>query len=372
MLSEYGLPKSGTVKEKTDRIIDAEIKPSSLLTHMTTDELHDYMKKLGISTSGKKEEKIARIIGYFKENRDIEEKTEMPEEPEEILEEKVISDEKRVELLSNLSTDQLHKILKKSNLPVSGPKNRMIERITFSRYNVNTILSILTTSDLKTICKKLELKSGGNKEELIDRIISHYKMLVPKESKISVKELFDIYPDLSAQDIRAYPEEVRNSITTSMVALDFERVTKYIFENIFHLETRRQRFGREEPDGKIKDEEENLYLYECKTVLNPPYSLPSSHRLQIRNYIQKVSKSRDKDRLKGYFIISNSFSDDIEKKIRKIEPDLDIPIGVIDAKDLYSFARKWLSEYPTETFPINKIVKNGRIALKDFDKIFYN
>ena len=95
--------------------------------------------------------------------------------------------------------------------------------------------------------------------------------------------------------------------------------------------------------------------------------MPIAHRLQIRNYIEAISKTKDKENFKGYVIISHSFSDNIMSKIEAINSPLDVPICVIEAKVLAAFAKKWETNYPTDTLPIKQIVKNGIVTLKDFD-----
>jgi hypothetical protein len=99
--------------------------------------------------------------------------------------------------------------------------------------------------------------------------------------------------------------------------------------------------------------------------------MPIAHRLQIRNYVEKISKTKDKDNFKGYIIISHSFSDNIINKIEAINPPLDAPICVIEARDLTAFAKKWENNFPTDTLPLRQIVKNGIVTLKDFDEVLY-
>ncbi len=75
--------------------------------------------------------------------------------------------------------------------------------------------------------------------------------------------------------------------------------------------------------------------------------------------------------LKGYIIISHSYPDKIEHKIQEIKPSIDIPISVIEAKDLATFAKKWEMDYPSDTFPIKQIIKQGKITLGDFEKVLH-
>ncbi len=240
------------------------------------------------------------------------------------------------------------------------------------QYNEITILNVTKLDDIKSTSRKLELQVSGTKTNLINDLIRYYSDLIIKESKLPTKELANYYIELSCQDARIYPQADNSEvISTASIALDFERVTKYLFKNVFKLEIKTQRFGKEDPDGIIKDDEGNLFFYECKTVLNPPYKMPIAHRLQIRNYIEKISKTKDKENFKGYIIISHSFSDNIMNKIEAVNSPLDAPICVIEARDLAAFAKKWETNFPIDTFPIKQIVKNGIVTLKDFDQALH-
>ncbi|MFW9877008.1 MAG: SAP domain-containing protein [Candidatus Thorarchaeota archaeon] len=371
-LKSFKLPSSGTNEDLISRIISNEIKPSELLNLLSSSELSNYMKTLNLSTSGKKEEKILKIKDYFENDRDLIVPESKKEEKEPEFECKILSEEKRIDFLSTFSIRQLNNTLRKLKLSKSGSKNTLIERLANCHFNENTILDSFTVGDLSELNKRLGLRSSGVKSELIDNIINHFQEITIKESNLSTKQLMDFYSELSCQDRRIYSQDnTCSEINTSIIAMDFERVTKYLFKNILKLETKTQKFGHEEPDGIIKDDEGNIFLYECKTTLNPPYDLPISHRRQIKNYIENIANSKDKNSFKGYIIISHSFLDKIEDKINEIKPLLDVPISVIEAKDLVAFAKKWEMDYPTDTFPIKNIIKKGRIKLSDFEKVLH-
>ncbi|KAF5426599.1 hypothetical protein C5S42_07120 [Candidatus Methanomarinus sp.] len=370
ILKNFNLPTSGNHENKINRIILEEIKISDILYSLPLSQLSSYLKIINISQSGKKEEKILKIIDHFKNNKDIVPPRIKPIDPD--IEDKILSEEKRIDLFSNLTTQQLSNVLGKLNLLKSGQKNILIYRLANCQYNEITVSNVIKLDDIKSISRKKGLQVSGTKSNLINDLISYYSDLIVKESKLPTKELFNYYIELSCQDDRIYPRNDSSEvISTASIALDFERVTKYLFKNVFKLEIKTQRFGKEDPDGIIKDDEGNIFFYECKTVLNPPYKMPIAHRLQIRNYVEKISKTKDKDDFKGYIIISHSFSDNIINKIEAINPPLDAPICVIEAKDLAAFAKKWENNFPTDTLPLRQIVKNGIVTLKDFDEVLY-
>jgi len=368
ILKSFKLPLSGTHAQRVDCILEHEIKPSQLLSSLSSSQLSSYLKEIGLPQYGKKEEKILKVIDHFKYDRDISKVKEAPVSPPP--EERMLSDEKMMDLLSNLTTQQLSTALGKLKHSKSGSKDNLIGRLVSSRYNTETILKTLKLNHISDICKRIGLKCSGRKPDLIRQMICCYRELAAKESKLPTKDLVNYYEALSCQDDRVYSQAgISKDLCATTIGLDFERATKHLFKNIFNLDTRTQRFGQEEPDGIVRDDEGNMFCYECKTVLNPPYNLPISHRLQIRNYIEEVIKTKDKDNLKGYLIISHSFPQNIEKKINAIKPPIEIPISVIEAKDLVAFGKKWEADYPTDTFPIKHVIKKGKIVIGDFEQV---
>ena len=103
-------------------------------------------------------------------------------------------------------------------------------------------------------------------------------------------------------------------------------------------------------------------------MLSPPYTLPIQHRLQVRNYITAVAKSRRADHFGGYIIISHSFKDGIEQTLAAIESPEDVPIVVIEARDLLAFGRKWQDEHPIDTYPIGAALQAGRVTARDLQR----
>jgi hypothetical protein len=367
ILKTFRLPLSGTHKQRVERILENEVKPSRLLS---SSQLSSYLKQIGLPQSGKKEDKILKVIDYFKYDKDlVPTTTEAPPAPPP--EERLLSDEKMMDLLSILTMEQLGTVLGMLKSSRSGSKDALVGRLVASRYNIESMLNALNLNQISDFCRKIGLRCSGRKSDLIGQVIHHYRELAIKESKLPTKDLVDYYEALSCQDDRVYSQAgISEGICATTIGLDFERATRHLFKNIFNLETRTQRFGREDPDGIARDDEGNMFCYECKTVLNPPYELPIGHRLQIRNYIDAISKTRDRDNLKGYLIVSHSFSQNIEKKIISIKPALDIPISVIEANVLAAFARRWEADFPTQTFPLKQIVRNGQIVMKDFDQVW--
>ncbi len=145
------------------------------------------------------------------------------------------------------------------------------------------------------------------------------------------------------------------------MTVDFERATKYIFESIFRLTVKTQIPGREEPDGIIK--EDNIILYECKTILSPPYELPIAHRDQFRRYIKDQYDKLEphaKTALKCFILVSHSYADKVEDILAQIKIEPYIPFCLITASDLKFIAEKWLREQKGRILPTSVLTFQGR------------
>ncbi|GAI02278.1 unnamed protein product, partial [marine sediment metagenome] len=211
------------------------------------------------------------------------------------------------------------------------------------------------TDELKDLCKLYELHPRGRKPEIIERIVHYFRNYQIKGSKATPKELFSIYEDLSKQNKNAYRDIGIDDkdISLPTMTADFERATKYIFESIFRLTVKTQTPGREEPDGIIK--EDNIILYECKTVLSPPYEMPIAHRDQFRRYIKDQYDKLEphaKTALKCFIIIAHGFEEKIENKLAQMKIEPYIRFCLITASDLKFIAEKWLEEQRDRVYHI--------------------
>jgi len=365
-LKSAGLRTSGSNPELASRLVDNEVPPSRVLSELPSGELATFLERLGLPKSGNKEERILRITDHFKSDADIAQAPDTAAPEEMAPQEEVLREETVADLLDELGVAQLADILESFGLQKSGAKSAKIERLIQSPYNVESALSALSLDDLRGFATGLGLKKAGNKSDLVAAVISYHLDQSVGESPLSPKDLLDFYDEISRQDRRAYPADATpEGLSATRMGLDFERATRYIFKNMLRLDTKGQTAGREDPDGTVTDDDGLFYCYECKTVLNPPYTLPIQHRLQLRNYITSIAESRRADKFGGYLIIAHSFADDIEQKLASIKASLDKPIAVVEARDLLAFARKWHQEHSIDTYPLGQAMKAGRIAARD-------
>jgi len=359
-LGRLGLTRRGSQEIRINLVLEKGVKPSDLLNTLTVGDLLSIARRSKCPRKYKKDELVPTIISHIKRGEDIKEpespKLPTPSQP------RLVTDEAFKETLSKFTASQLYSVLVKKKLKIGGTKNQRVERIVNSIYSLTTILDILRTDELKDLCKLYELHPRGRKPEIIERIVHYFRNYQIKGSKATPKELFSIYEDLSKQNKNAYRDIGIDDkdISLPTMAVDFERATKYIFESIFRLTVKTQTPGREEPDGVIK--EDNIILYECKTVLSPPYELPIAHRDQFRRYIKDQYDKLEphaKTALKCFILIAHSFGDKIEDKLAQMKIEPYIRFCLITASDLKFIAEKWLEERRDRVLPSSLLIFQG-------------
>jgi len=358
-LGRLEMTKSGSQEMRINRTLEKGVKPSDLLNVLTVSDLIMVANKSKCPRKYKKDELIPTIISHIKRGEDIK---LPPEEKPKPLEPRLVTDEAFKEALYKFSNSQLYHVLTKKKLKIGGTKNQRVERIVNSIYSLTTTLDTLRKDELINLSKLYELPPIGKKTEIIERIVHYFRNYQIKGTKATPKELFSIYEDLSKQNKNAYRDIGIDDkdISLSTMTADFERATKYIFESIFRLTVKTQTPGREEPDGVIK--EDNIILYECKTVLSPPYELPISHRDQFRRYIKDQYDKLEphaKTALKCFILIAHSFGDKIEDKLAQMKIEPYIPFCLITASDLMFIAEKWLEEQRDRILPTSKLIFQG-------------
>jgi len=358
-LGRLELTRSGSQETRVKRVLEKGVKPSDLLNTLTVSDLIRVAKKSKYPHRHKKDELVPTIINHIKRRKDIEKPQIEPVPPREP---RLVTDEAFKEALSKFSNSQLYNVLSKKNLRISGTKNQRVERIVNNIYSLAAILDSLKVDELINLCKLYELPPRGRKKELIERIVHFFRNYQIKGTKATPKELFSIYEDLSKQNKNAYRDIGINDarITLPTITEDFERATRYIFEAIFGLTVKTQTPGREDPDGVIK--EDNIILYECKTVLSPPYELPIAHRDQFRRYIKDQYDKLEphaKTALKCFILIAHSFSDRVNDILSQIKIEPYIPICLITASDLKFIAENWLKEQKGRTLPTSVLIFQG-------------
>jgi len=83
-----------------------------------------------------------------------------------------------------LTIEQLKDICRRFELPVSGKKEKLIERITSSNMPPEEVLNVLYLDELKYIAEDMGLIKSGTKKEVINRILEHVSISKVKEFRV--------------------------------------------------------------------------------------------------------------------------------------------------------------------------------------------
>jgi len=124
--------------------------------------------------------------------KEVIEKHIKDEEPEEIIitekEEKALKEISTIDQLlyskKYMKVESLQEILKNVNLPFSGNKTQIIERILYeTKINIEGIIdSLFGKNELREICIGFDLPRSGNKYILIERILGKFPLAKPKRA----------------------------------------------------------------------------------------------------------------------------------------------------------------------------------------------
>ena len=124
--------------------------------------------------------------------KEVIEKHIKDEEPEEIIiteeEEKASKEISTIDQLlyskKYMKVESLQEILKNVNLPFSGNKTQIIERILYeTKINIEGIIdSLFGKNELREICIGFDLPRSGNKYILIERILGKFPLAKPKRT----------------------------------------------------------------------------------------------------------------------------------------------------------------------------------------------
>ncbi len=117
----------------------------------------------------------------------------LPKEILKFVEDFVMEKEEKMEfddfLYYYLTTDQLRELCRKFELPSSGRKDSLIERIIQSKIPEKEILNNLNVYDLKWIAEDMGLTKSGKKNEIINRILEQIKVSKVKEFKVTGEKI---------------------------------------------------------------------------------------------------------------------------------------------------------------------------------------
>ncbi len=263
-------------------------------------------------------------------------------------------------LLNKLNKTQLAQILRDNDLPVSGKKEEISERIINAKIKPSVALNSLTNKELKEILITLdEVNVSGTKDERINNIIKFYNRLVTYSAESGDKrELYYNYiVELANRD---YEQLRGNNIIDKDLEIEhyFEEATDYLFEVILgHKPTKMK--GNDNPDGRLVFNKNEVMLWDNKSC-ESEYNFPDKHFKQFKRYIINEDK-----RVTLFLIIAPSFSKDCIIKAQKLkaESKKDTDIGLITAEEIKYVADNWKEKSSgKDKFNLQVFNYNGRLS----------
>ncbi len=367
-LKRLGLRLSGDKAERVGRVLQSGSRPSSVLGTLNVGDLARRCRKLALRASGSKAELIERLVKAYEEGRPA---PAEPEEEEGEVEVRAVGDAAYREALTDLTHEQLYRMLKRRGLKVSGSKDAKIEEALGGPYALKTMLGALKRPELGEICKRLG-RPAGNKPYMVDQIVAYYGGMEGADSRVSPERLVEIYAALARLDAAAYEAIGANPdrLTIPMIARDFEKATVHTFQSVFHMQVVPSRAGERKWDGEIQGTD-TVLLWDCKSTSGPAYNLPNAHQRAFREYVARRYKELDapaKGSLKCFIIIAPRFADRIERRLDAIQPSPPIPFCLLEAADLQAVAREWAETRPGEVFPCTALVHAGRLTRREISK----
>lgn len=241
-------------------------------------------------------------------------------------------------LLNKLKKDSLKTILRDNNLPLSGVKDSLIERIINSKIKPSMALESLTKDDLKEVLRTLDdVNISGTKPEMINNIIEFYNKLVTYsvESGDKREQYYNYINELAN---RNYEQLRGNNIISKDLEIEhlFEDATRFLFDIKLGIKPCDME-GNDNPDGRLDFNDKEVVLWDNKSCEND-YIFPDDHFNQFKRYIDNEDK-----RVTLFLVISSSFSDDsISKAYRlKAVSETDTDVGLITADEIKYVAENW-------------------------------
>jgi hypothetical protein len=187
VLEAAGSRVSGTKEQRLERLVLEHIQPHVALQTLGLQTLKDICRATEASTSGNKDELIARIIGHFAQGRDqIEPDTVEVRIPES----RRLQSDQFDTLFGALQHQELTDILRQQpELRQTGTKETRIRTLWNAQLSENTLLSELTNRQLEEILQRLGLRISGAKIARIERIVTHFEHVIPNYAiKIDAEE----------------------------------------------------------------------------------------------------------------------------------------------------------------------------------------
>ncbi|AWV90190.1 hypothetical protein [Bradymonas sediminis] len=279
-----------------------------------------------------------------------------------------LSDNARELLWQNMTNAILASVLRAQNLPTSGSKDELSERLLLAEIKPSEGLNSLMNDDLYNICGSLPgVNVSGTKQQRLERIVSHFDNLlireVPDDADPAVL-FYEYFVELAKRDRE-------NLLASKVISKDidieraFEEATRYLFREKLGVELVTMP-GSDHPDGCIEMPDGSLLMWDNKSTENI-YTFPNSHLKQFKRYIRDSIEKR----VTCFMVIVPEVDDIAEENCLrlKFESQQDADVCVITAEDLKWVAENWRNLTKKQTFNLSVLDQQGILSRKRLEQV---
>lgn len=265
-------------------------------------------------------------------------------------------------LLDSLTVVQLKGALAGKQLPYSGTKQELKDRIISSGLSPSRALGSLSAQDLYKLCSSLPgVTVAGTKAERVTRIVGYFANLITKDVPgVDVppgERFYNYLPELARRDRENL---LANQVVTKDRDIEgaFETGTRFLFESKLGL-TLVEMSGSEHPDGCIgfggrRKRNGDLLMWDNKST-ETAYTFPPSHLRQFKRYIRD-----SKDPVACFLIVVAEADDGALNNAWRLEADCGgTNVALIAAEDLAWLAEEWWSRSPDDKFNLEVLNATG-------------
>ncbi|MYB44188.1 MAG: hypothetical protein F4X74_04545 [Acidimicrobiia bacterium] len=266
-------------------------------------------------------------------------------------------------LLDALTVRQLKMVLTKVELPSSGTKPELKDRVISSGMRPSRVLGVLSSRELHKLCSSLPgVMVSGTKAQRIQRIIGYFANLITKEvsEEASLGERFyKFLPELARRDLENL---LANQIIRkdSDIGRGFEAATRFLFELRLGVELM-EMGGIEHPDGCVRmggrrRTSGDVLMWDNKST-ESAYSFPPTHLRQFKRYIRDSV-----DPVECFLVIVAKPDDSAIDRVWQLAAQCDTNVAVIAAEDLGWVAEEWWSRNPDDRFNLEVLNMTGILS----------
>jgi hypothetical protein len=245
-------------------------------------------------------------------------------------------------LLDVLTRQQMATFLAAADLPRSGSKAELTERIIQAELRPRACLDALSSQDLYGICKSLPgAKVSGSKDEKIQRLIDYFDDLVVKDVPEEAPPGERFYHYLAELARRDRESLLANGVISKDREMDsaFEEGTRYLFREKLGIELLHME-ASDHCDGCMEiGRNGDLLMWDNKSK-ESVYDFPESHVKQFKRYIRDAPR-----RVSCFLVVVPEIGDGaaLTAARLKVQSGTDTDIALIRADDLVWVAETWLS-----------------------------